>query len=356
MYVRLREERVPINPLLTVVIASPLEAEHVATLRADAPDNVTIRYEPSLLPPMRYNADHDGPPEWTRTPEQQAAWAAILREADALWDVDRRAGVHPRQYAPKVRWIGMTSAGVGMGMRRFGVTKADDLIITTASGIHAGPMSEFALYGILHFVKEGPYLLREKAAHHWERYDSGELMDAVLVVIGPGKIGQAVARRAHSFDMRTIAVGTGREYPHFDEATDRAGLGDALKRADAVVLCAPHTDETENILSAEMIALLKPNAIVVNIGRGQLVDEEALIDALAHHRIRGAALDVFRIEPLPPDSPLWEMENVIINPHSASTAARENERLTALFAHNLRCFAEGRTGDMRNILDLDKLY
>ncbi|MCA1666746.1 MAG: D-2-hydroxyacid dehydrogenase [Thermomicrobia bacterium] len=344
------------NQPLTVAIASPLEAEHVATLRAEAPGNVTIRYEPDLLPPMRYNADHDGPPEWTRTPAQQAAWATMLREADALWDIDRRAGVHPCQYAPKVRWIGTTSAGVGMGMRRLGVTKADNLIITTASGTHAGPMAEFALYGILHFVKEGPYLLREKAAHHWARYDSGELTDAVLVVIGPGKIGQAVARRAHGFDMHTIAVGTGREYPHFDEATDRAGLPDVLRRADAVVLCAPHTDETENILSAAMIALLKPSAIVVNISRGQLVDEAALTDALANHRLRGAALDVFRTEPLPPASPLWDLENVIINPHSASTAARENERLTALFAHNLRCFAEGRITAMRNILDLNKLY
>jgi glyoxylate/hydroxypyruvate reductase A len=344
------------NQPLTVVIASPLEAEHVETLRAGAPAGVTIRYEPELMPPMRYNADHDGPPDWTRTPEQEAAWAAMLREADAMWDVDRRARAHPRQYAPKVRWIGTTSAGVGMGMRRLGITKADDLIITTASGIHAGPMAEFALYGILHFVKEGPYLAREKAAHHWERYDSGELTDAVLVVIGPGKIGQAVARRAHGFDMRTVAVGTGREYPDFDEATDRTGLPDALKRADALVLCAPHTDETENILSAEMIALLKPNAIVVNIGRGQLVDEGALTDALVHNRIRGAALDVFRKEPLPPESPLWDLENVIINPHSASTAARENERLTALFAHNLRCFAEGRYVDMRNVLDVEKLY
>jgi phosphoglycerate dehydrogenase-like enzyme len=347
---------VPTNQPLTVVIASPLEAEHVETLRAGAPEGVTIRYEPDLLPPMRYNADHDGPPEWERTPEQRAEWAAILRDADALWDIDRRAGTHPRQYAPKVRWIGTTSAGVGMGMRRLKVTKADNLIITTASGIHAGPMAEFAIYGILHFVKEGPYLAREKAAHHWQRYDSGELTDSVLVVIGPGKIGQAVARAAHGFDMRTVAVGTGRQYPHFDEATDRAGLPDALRRADAVVLCAPHTDETENILSAEMIALLKPNAVVVNISRGQLVDEAALTDALMQKRILGAALDVFRKEPLPPDSPLWDLENVIINPHSASTAARENERLTALFAHNLRCFAEGRIAEMRNVLDLDKLY
>jgi glyoxylate/hydroxypyruvate reductase A len=341
---------------LTVVIASPLEAEHVETLRSDAPQNVTIVYAPELLPPMRYNADHDGPPDWSRPPEQRSRWAAILREADALWDVDRRAGAHPREYAPKVRWIGTTSAGVGMGMRRLGVTKADNLIITTASGIHAGPMAEFALYGILHFVKEGPYLAREKAAHHWQRYDSDELTDRTLVVVGPGKIGQAVARAAHGFNMRTVAVGTGREYPHFDEATDRAGLPDALLRADAVVLCAPHTDETTNILSAEMINLLKSNAVVVNIGRGQLVDEEALTDALVHRRIRGAALDVFRTEPLPADSPLWDLDNVIINPHSASTAARENERLTALFAHNLRCFAEGRVADMRNVLDLDKLY
>ena len=273
-----------------------------------------------------------------------------------MWDIDRRAGAHPRQYAPNVRWIGMTSAGVGMGMRRLKVTKADNLIITTASGTHAGPLAEFAMYGILHFVKEGPYLAREKAAHHWQRYDSGELTDSLLVVIGPGKIGQAVARAAHGFNMRTLAVGTGRAYPHFDESTDRAGLPDALRRADALVLCAPHTDETENILSAEMIALLKPNAVVVNIGRGQLVDEAALTDALVHKRILGAALDVFRKEPLPADSPLWDLENVVINPHSASTAARENERLTALFAHNLRCFAEGRIAEMRNVLDLDKLY
>ncbi len=201
------------NQPLTVVIASPLEAEHVETLRAGAPGGVTIRYEPDLLPPMRYNADHDGPPEWTRTPEQQAAWAAILRDADALWDIDRRAGAHPRQYAPKVRWIGTTSAGVGMGMRRLSVTKADDLIITTASGIHAGPMAEFAMYGILHFVKEGPYLAREKAAHHWERYDSGELTDALLVVIGPGKIGQAVARAAHGFDDAHIGGRHGAAVP-----------------------------------------------------------------------------------------------------------------------------------------------
>jgi len=356
MYVQPGEEFVAAYTPLNIVIASPVEAEHVETIRAAAPEGVTIRYEPDLLPPMRYNADHDGSPDWRRTPEQQERWAALLRDADAFWDFDRRAGVHPRHYAPNVRWMGMTSAGVGQAMRRLGVTKADSLIVTTASGTHAGPLAEFALYGILYFVKEGPYLAREKAAHHWERYDSDELTDTTLVVIGPGKIGQAVAKAAHGFNMCTLAVGTGREYPHFDESTDRAGLPDALRRADALVLCAPHTDETENILSAEMIALLKPTAVVVNIGRGQLVDEAALTDALMHRRIRGAALDVFRTEPLPPESPLWDLDNVLINPHSASTAARENERLTALFVHNLRCFAEGRTGDMRNVLDLDKLY
>ena len=344
------------NQPLTVVIASPLEAEHVATIRAAAPDNVTVIYRPDLLPPMRYNADHDGPPDWRRTPAQQAEWAAILAQADALWDVDRRAGIHPRRYAPKVRWIGTTSAGVGMGMRRLGVTAADGLIITTASGTHAGPLAEFALYGILHFVKEGPYLAREKAARHWQRFDSDELTDTTLVVIGPGKIGQAVAKAAHGFNMYTLAVGTGREYPHFDRCVGRDGLAAAVRAADALVLCAPHTDATENILSAAMIALLKPTAVVVNIGRGELVDEAALTDALVHKRIRGAALDVFRTEPLPPDSVLWDLDNVIINPHSASTAWKENARLAQLFAHNLRAFAEGRYAEMRNVLDVEKLY
>lgn len=342
---------------LTVVIASPVEAEHVAAIRAGAPPGVTIHHEPDLLPPMRYVADHDGPPEWQRTAAQQARWEAILAKADALWDIDRRAGVHPRRYAPKVRWIGMTSAGVGQAARRLGITKADDLIITTASGIHAGPLAEFALYGILHFTKEGPYLAREKAARQWHRFTSDELSARTLVVIGPGKIGQAVARASHGFGMHTVAVGHGgKTYPHFDESTDRAGLADALKRADALVLCAPHTDETENILSAEMIALMKPTAIVVNIGRGQLVDEAALTDALVHERLRGAALDVFRTEPLPAASPLWDLRNVLINPHSASTAFKENERLAALFADNLNRFAAGDYAHMRNVLDADKLY
>ncbi len=345
------------NAPLTVVIASPLEAEHVETIRAGAPEGVTIQYAPDLLPPMRYDADHDGPPDWQRTPEQAARWAAMLAEADALWDIDRHNRVHPRRYAPRVRWLGLTSAGVGQAMRRLGVRPEDGIIVTTASGIHAGPLAEFALYGILHFVKEGPRIAAEKAARQWHRFASDELAGSTLVVIGPGKIGQVVARAAHGFGMHTLAVGTGRtHYPEFDEATDRAGLPDAVRRADALVLSAPHTDDTENIFSADLVALLKPTAVVVNIGRGQLVDEAALTDALVHRRIRGAALDVFRVEPLPADSPLWSLDNVLINPHSASTAAAENARLARLFTENLRAFAAGRPDQMRNALDLDKLY
>ena len=105
-----------------------------------------------------------------------------------------------------------------------------------------------------------------------------------------------------------------------------------------------------------MIALLKPSAVVVNIGRGVLIDEAALTDALVHRRIRGAVLDVFRVEPLPVASPLWELDNVLINPHSASTADAENARLVRLFSENLRAFAAGCIDQMRNVLDLDKLY
>ncbi len=345
------------TPPFIVVVASPVEAEHIETIRAAAPAGVEIRYEPSLLPPMRYVADHDGPPEWSRSPEDQARWEAMLRDADALWDIDRRARTHPRTYAPKVRWIGMTSAGVGQGVVRLGITPADGITITTASGTHAGPLAEFALYGILHFVKEGPYLAAEKAARQWHRYCSDELTDKTLVVIGPGKIGQAVARAGHGFGMQTVAVGRSHAaYPHFDRTTHRDGMADALREADAVVLTTPHTPETENIMSAEMIACLKPSAIFVNIGRGQCVDEDALTDALANGRLRGAALDVFRAEPLPQESRLWDLPNVLINPHSASTAYRENERLAELFAHNLRCFVAGDTAGMRNVLDIERMY
>jgi glyoxylate/hydroxypyruvate reductase A len=139
-----------------------------------------------------------------------------------------------------------------------------------------------------------------------------------------------------------------------DEIATLAGLDALLPRLDAVVLATPHTPETERLLDARRLALLPARAIVVNIARGEGGDEAALADALASRRLRGAALDVFTTEPLPDSSPLWDLPNVLVSPHSASTVPQENARIVEIFCENLRAYLDGRP--LRNVLDLDLLY
>ncbi len=131
-------------------------------------------------------------------------------------------------------------------------------------------------------------------------------------------------------------------------------VDEILGEVDALVLCCPHTPETHHLLNAARLAALKPTAILINVARGAIVDEEAMIAALREGRLGGAALDVFAHEPLPPESPLWDLPNVLISPHSASTAANENEKIVELFRDNLRRYLEGRP--LRNVLNNELLY
>ena len=142
----------------------------------------------------------------------------------------------------------------------------------------------------------------------------------------------------------------------FDAIMAQDELHTAMAMADAVVMTAPHTPDTERMLGSAAFAALRPGAMFVNIGRGQTVDHVALVSALQSGQLGFAALDVTDPEPLPPDSPLWSMPNVLISPHSASTVQRENARITQLFLHNMTCWLEGRRGDMRNILDTRLMY
>jgi phosphoglycerate dehydrogenase-like enzyme len=345
---------------LKIVIASPLEDEHVEQLRANLPDGVEIGYEPDLLPPTRYIADHQGVSGYTLTPEQQARFTALLASADILFDFPWNDHSHPRSYAPNVKWVQTTSAGVGRAAQRMGIAPGE-LLITTSSGVHARPLAEFVFMVLLMAVKEQRRLARDQAAHHWERFCSDELSGKLLAIVGAGKIGREVARIAQAFDMtpigtardnrpeRAAELGFARLYP-------REQLRDMLSVADAVVLCAPHTPETDNMLGREEMAALKPGVIFVNIGRGQLVDEDALLEKLRDGTILLAGLDVFRTEPLPPDSPFWSEPNVIVNPHSASTSHYENGRIMDIFIHNLHAFVDGETRQMRNVLDIERMY
>lgn len=345
-----------------VFITSPLEPEHVERMRSVDPKRVTVVYEPDLLPPTRYVGDHDGVEDFTRNPDQQRRWEQHLASADVLWDFPAVGSGTPGilEMAPKLSWVQTTSAGVGQLVKNLGLVDSD-VMVTTASGVHARPLAEFAFMALLSHVKELKRLQRDQQARRWDRFCTDELDGKTLAIIGPGRIGRQVAAIGKAFGMRVLALGSrGGEERLAELGVDAVFTRDQLHAmlglADAIVLSCPHTPETENLVDAAAFAAMKPGVMLVNIARGQVVDEPAMIDALASGQVGFAALDVFATEPLPADSPLWTMENVLVSPHSGSTATSENRKITDIFCHNMECYLDGRLDDMRNVLDKQRLY
>jgi phosphoglycerate dehydrogenase-like enzyme len=344
-----------------VFITSPLEQEQVDRIRAAARGRVEIVHEPDLHPKLRYVGDHNGVADFKRSAEQEARWRAHLARATILWDFpEKSADGGGVSAAPNVRWVQTTSAGVGQMVAKLGLADSD-LVVTTARGVHAEALAEFVFLALLMQAKELPRLQRDQKAHRWERYCCGELSGKTLAIIGAGRIGAQTARVAKAFNMRVIGTLANPSPARaaelgLDSVHGQAELMQVLARADAVVLSTPHTPATEKMIDATAIAAMKPGVTLINIARGIVVDEAAMIDALRRRHIGFAALDVATIEPLPADSPLWDMDNVLISPHSASTAPSENGKIADIFIHNLECWLSGRRQDMRNILDKKRMY
>jgi glyoxylate/hydroxypyruvate reductase A len=335
------------------LIASYLEPEFVEQIRREVP-GVEVLYHPELLGKPTYVADHTALPN--RTSEQEATWRSLLAEAEILFDFDHTHREDLPDLAPKLRWIQATSAGIGQFVRRMRYAERTSWVFTTASGVHARPLAEFVLMALLMFAKDYSYLQREQANQHWQRYCATELAGKTLAIIGLGKIGRETARLARAFDMRVVgsrrhAEGT---LPHVDVLYRVDELPALLHTADFLVLACPHTPETDGLIGAEQLAMLPRGAVLINIARGAVVDQPALVEALRSGQLRGAALDVFATEPLPPGDPLWTMPNVLISPHSASTADSENRKLTALFCDNLKRYLSGQP--LLNTLDTVRLY
>jgi phosphoglycerate dehydrogenase-like enzyme len=258
--------------------------------------------------------------------------------------------------APDLRWIQATSAGIGAVMQRTGLDQKA-LLVTTAAGIHVAPLAEFALMGALHFVKGVPDLQARQREHHWERYTTRELKGSRALVIGLGHIGREVVRDFAALGVDVTGLGrSGVTYdiPGLSRSIDRDALDATLATTDIVILAAPLTEETTNLIGAHQLRQLPSHAILINVGRGQLVDEVALADALVSGALAGACLDVYREEPLPTSSPLWDLENVIVSPHSASTVVTENRDLVELFLANLDRWRRGE--NLRNLYDVRKGY
>jgi phosphoglycerate dehydrogenase-like enzyme len=336
-----------------VLIASYLEPKYVEQIRQEVPE-VEVIYRPDLIGKPRYIADHTSIRE--RSVTQESEWQELLASADILFDFDHSHREDLPQIANNLKWIQATSAGIGQFVKRMGYAEQTDWLFTTASGVHARPLAEFALMAMLMFAKQYPYLASEKQAHHWERYCATELAGKTVAILGLGKIGCEVARLAKAFEMHTIGSRrhAKQKTQYVDEVYSPDDLALVLSNTGFLVLSTPHTSETEYLIGERELALLPEGAVLINIARGAIVDEQAMIEALQRGHLAGAALDVFEIEPLPHDSPLWDMPNVIISPHSASTAETENAKITRIFCDNLRRFVEGKA--LMNLLDVERLY
>jgi len=344
---------------LVAMITSPLEPEYAERIAAAYPDRVELIYRPDLMPATRYVGDH-GDPAFRRTEEQEREWHELLARADVLWDFPAHEQRPVLELSPKLRWVQTSSAGVGQQVKRLGLQDSD-LLVTTASGIHAQPLAEFVFAALLFHSKELGRLQQEQRGKLWHRFCGIELADRTIAIIGPGRIGREIARIARVFRMRPVAMGrrsdpARAEALGLDRLYDRSELPQMLAEADCVVVCAPQTPETDDLLGEAEFAAIKPGAVFINIGRGTIIDESALLAALQDGRIAFAALDVFREEPLQPSSPFWEMPNVLINPHSASTVDTENAKLTDIFIRNLGHYLAGEFDQMAPQLDKQQLY
>jgi phosphoglycerate dehydrogenase-like enzyme len=335
----------PVN----VLVASPLEPEHVERIAAVDP-RVSVLYAPDLLPVPRYPSDHTGVPRELAA-AGLARWSDLLAQADVSYDFDWRAPEQMPAACPRLRWVQATSAGIGGFLDRTGLAQTP-IVFTTAAGVHGVPLAEFTLLGLLYFAKDVPRLAGWQAARHWQLHAMGQLAGRRALLVGLGGIGRQVARLLSAAGVEVRGVGRpGRDYdvPGVSSYLADTELDSALPGTDALVLACPLTDRTRHLIGARQLELLPRGSVLVNVSRGQVVDEDALIGALRSGHLGGACLDTFTVEPLPPGSPLWAMDNVLICPHSASTVAAENRLLSDLFTDNLRRWLDG--APLRNTYD-----
>ncbi|PQZ87704.1 hydroxyacid dehydrogenase [Arthrobacter sp. MYb227] len=329
-----------------VLIASYLAEELVSQIRSDVPD-VEVIYEPELLPVPRYSCDHHGDPRQL-TVAQRARWQEHLDTAEIMFDFDWWQPELWREHSPKLKWIQASQAGVGTRAKALGHTKGETRI-TSAAGVHAKPLAEFAVAGLLHFVRRIPGLEADKEAQRWGGGSTSTLYGRRALIIGAGSIGREVARTLDFFGVTTD--GTTRSERTLEKPFARSLNFEELELGDydIVILACPLTDETIGLFSRERIASMKPGALLVNLARGPVLDQDAIIEALESGHVAGAVLDVATPEPLPVGSPLWNAPNLILSPHNAANVDAENARLVELFITNLHRYLAGET--LVNIYD-----
>ena len=332
---------------LRVVVASPLSEENCRRILELEPRIDLIR-DQSLYPPMRHAADFGGDPSFRRTPEQQRAFEAMVDSAEALYgipDVDPAALRRTADANPRLRWVHTMAAGGGGQIKAAGLSpeQLDRIVVTTSAGVHGGPLAEFAIFGLFAGAKDLPKLQALQRTHTWAgRWEMRQVSEMTVLVAGLGGIGTEVVRRLAA--LRARAIGTSRhERPggHAARVIAPDRIAEVVGEVDAIITTLPGTTATEKLFSYDVLRAAKPGTILVNVGRGTVIDEDALVEALADGRIGFAALDVFAVEPLPTDSPLWDSPNVLISPHTGGLNAAEDRLIAELFAANATRLLDG---------------
>jgi phosphoglycerate dehydrogenase-like enzyme len=280
--------------------------------------------------------------DWEKQPPGFAADAEI---AFGLLPVARYPELH------SLRWMQQTFAGADW-IFNYPQVLEKDFTLTTASGVHAIPISEHILALMLALARDIPYAVTKQQEHQWKRRGKVfELDGATMGIIGLGKIGEKTAQKAKGLNMHVLATrrNPARSSPYVDAMFGPDGLQEVLSQSDWVVIAAAMTSETSGLIGEDELKWMKPSACIINIARGSIIREAALIRALQDGRIAGAGLDVFETEPLPADSPLWDMKNVIITGHYAGITPLYFDRVMAIFLENLQRYEQGEP--LMNVVD-----
>ena len=328
-----RERLARIHPGVEV-LTTPFEVDHeLRTAREQDPFSPALRLRAPVL-----------------STEQRDAFA----RADVVFTLDVPMDLPP--LAPRLRWVQCIGSGVGQYVAAR--LPEGGIVLTNGAGIASAPIAEWVVARTLQIVKRLPEHDANARERNWKPALGGHLSGRTVAIVGLGAIGRDAARRFRAFDVHLLGVrrrfAPGDVDPDVDELFGTDALAEVVGRADVVVLSAPGSDDNENLFDDAMFATMPPGSIFVNIARGTLVDEAALVRALESGHLAAAAIDVARREPLPADDPLWSAPNLLVSPHSSASGERYAERAFDLFCDNLERYVAGQP--LRNIVDLASGY
>lgn len=350
---------------LRVAVTVPLSRED-ATYICRAEPRIELLYEPDLLPPMRHPADFDGDPDFSRTVEQQARFDTLIASGDAFYgvpDLNPLLLKHAVATNQSLRWVHTSAAGGGSEVKQAGLSESElsRVAFTSSAGVHGETLAEWAVFGVLAGAKDLDRLLAQQSSRTWTgRWTMRQLHEMTVLVVGLGGIGRRVAAKMSALGARVVAASrqplTARvgKAEHVDQIITPDHIPDVMSGVDALVLALPGTSLTERLIDRSTFDAARPGLIVVNVGRGTVIDEDDLLSAIHSGQVGYAALDVFATEPLPTSSPLWGEHKVLVSPHTAALSAKEDRRIAELFADNATRLLDGRA--LRNRINTTEFY